>query len=201
MVKKHLFILLLTLIYSCTRIDNNHNFNPEAIKLQSAAHELIGRVEYDSALLLLNRALMLDSSYYVAYNSKANIYLHLNLADSAIMQLEQVLKLKPDFAEVWSSAGMLYERKGDLARSKDYYEKSVSLYNARIENSKNLEKDILRSNRVNRAFNLILAGRKEEGIKEVLLLKQEEPGAWDTIILNRFLTQSREEILDDYTPK
>lgn len=59
-------------------------------------------------------------------------------------------------------------------------------------------KVIARSNRLNRVFNLILAGQEQKGRYEALQLKQIEPYNQDTILINGFLTKSRQEILNDF---
>ena len=76
------------------------------------------------------------------------------------------------------------------------------LYDKIIENYKKTDKkDFTRSNRLNRAFNLILAGQELKGRKEALQLKQEEPNNYDTLIINGLLTKTRQETLNDYLKK
>jgi len=202
MTKELIFLLTIILVHSCSNKEQENKFNPKAIELDTKAAEIIARGEYDSAMILLDKALQIDSTYHYAYGLKASIYMMKDLPDSAISQLEKQLKLAPKFAEVWSGTALLYDKKGDTLKARKYYEKSIALYNKRIENQeKSSKKDIVRSNRLNRAFNLILAGQEQKGRTEALQLKREEPNNFDTIIINSLLTKTRKEILDDYTKK
>lgn len=194
--------MTIILIYSCSNNQHEISFKPEAIELEYEAANLFSQGENDSALLLLDKALQVDSSYYPAYGLKATIYIEENLLDSAIIQLENQIIFKPDFAEAWTLAGILYDRQDDTLKAKEYYEISIMLYDQRIENYKKTDKkDFLRSNRLNRAFNLILAGQELKGRKESLQLKQEEPNNYDTVIINGLLTKTRQETLNYYLKK
>jgi tetratricopeptide (TPR) repeat protein len=200
MTKFFIFISTIVLAYSCSNNKQENKFNPKAVELDFNAANLIAKGEYDSAMVLLDSALQIDSTYHYAYGLKANIYMMKDLPDSVISQLEKQLKLAPEFAEVWSGTALLYDRKGDTLKAREYYNKSITLYDKRIENpEKSNKKDIVRSNRLNRAFNLILAGQEQKGRTEALQLKREEPNNSDTIIINGLLTKTRKEILDDYT--
>lgn len=202
MTKFFIIISAIILVYSCSNKKQENKFNPKAIELDTKAAELIAKGEYDSAMVLLDKALQIDSTYHYAYGLKANIYMMKDMPDSAISQLEKQLKLAPKFAEVWSGTALLYDKKGDTLKAREYYNKSITLYDKRIENpDKSSKKDIVRSNRVNRAFNLILAGQEQKGRSEALQLKREEPNNFDTNVINGLLTKTRKEILDDYTKK
>jgi tetratricopeptide (TPR) repeat protein len=202
MMNKLLIVLMIILAYSCSNRQQKIRFNPKAIELDNKAADLMAKGSNDSALLLLDKALQIDSSYYPAYGLKASIYINNDLPDSAISQLEKEIKLKPDFAEAWTLAGMLYDRQGDALKAKEYYEKSITLYDKGIETPiKTGKNELTRSNRLNRAFNMILAGQKQKGRKEALQLKQEEPNNFDTLIINGLLTKTRQEILNDYIKK
>ena len=202
MTNRLIIILTIILVYSCSNNQHEISFKPEAIELENKAANLISQGENDSALHLLDKALQVDSSYYPAYGLKATIYIQKKLLDSAIIQLEKQIVFKPDYAEAWTLAGMLYDRQEDTLKAKEYYEKSIMLYDKRIENYKKTDKkDFTRSNRLNRAFNLILAGQELKGRKEALQLKQEEPNNYDALIINGLLTKTRQETLNDYLTK
>ena len=202
MTNRLLLILTIILAYSCSNNQHEIRFKPEVIELDNKAAKLIAKGENDSALMYLDKALQIDSSYYPAFGLKATIYIDKNLPDIAIIQLEKEIKFKPDFAEAWTLAGMLYDRQGDTVKSKQYYEKSISLYDKRIVNPiKTDKKDLTRPNRLNRALNLILAGQEQKGRKEALQLKQEEPNNFDTIIINGLLTKARQQTLNYYIKK
>jgi len=202
MTERIIIILLTVVIYSCSNNRQADRFDPKALELDSKAADLTMNGKEDSALILYDQALQIDSTYYPAYNNKANIYLNKGFPDSAIIQLEKTLKLKPDFAEIWSFVGMLYDNKGDTLKAKRYYEKSITLYTVRIENpDRTSKKDITRSNRLNRAYNYIFDGQVQKGRTEAIQLKKEDANNIDSNMLNDMLTKTRQEILNEFTKK
>jgi len=85
---------------------------------------------------------------------------------------------------------MLYDFSGDTIKAKSYYEKSIEIYDQRISNPD--KKQDLESNRLNRAFSLILIGKEKEGKEEFKNLKSENP---DNIIIDEFLKINKQDYI------
>ena len=202
MTNKFLLILLLTLIYSCHCKGQEIKFNPKALDLDNKATDLVMKGKLDSALLLLDKAIQADSTYYPAYGLKASIYSQKHLPDSEIVQLENELKLKPDFAEVLCSLGMCYDKKGDSLTAFKCYNKSIELFNQRIlYPDKTKKTDYTRANRLNRAVTKILTGQVKQGQDELQELKKEDPDNIDSYIINSLINKSRQEVLEELMKK
>ncbi len=188
-MKKHLlFGLILILGISCQ--DKKSKYNSEAIELNNNACELMKLGLNDSALILLNKATTLDSTYYTAFINKVEIYYQSKDYKKALIEAENILKVKPDFAEAWTYSGMLYEIFGDSTKAKIYYEKSVDLFEQRIKNSK--DKNSIISNRLNKAFSNILLGNENEGRKELFELKEKYK-----LNIDYYLTAKRSDLVND----
>ena len=145
----------------------------------------------DSALILYDKAIELDETYYLPHSNKINIYLGRKQFDEAVYESEMVIKKKPDLAEGWVFAGILYDRKGEIEKAEQYYKKSIEIFNDRIANSD--KADMISANRLNRAFSYILLGQEEKGKAEMTLLKKEEP---ENIMIDEFLKISKEEYIN-----
>jgi len=167
-------------ICSCST-QTDKNYDPKAISLNDQAIELIFN-KPDSALILLNKAIEIDETYYVAYNNKVNIYISEGKLDQAIISAEKGVKHKPDLAESVSMLGMLYDYTGQTDKAKEQYQRALEIYNNRLENSEKNK----RANRLHRAHILLLLERKSEGQSEVDKLIKEYPDFFATQIIVDF---------------
>jgi tetratricopeptide (TPR) repeat protein len=187
---KRYLILALILILNVSCRDKKPNYNPEAIELNNKACELMKNQMNDSALILLDKATSIDKTYYTAYGNKIEIYCQRKDYLKAIIEAENELKAKPDLAEAWTFTGLLYDWRGDTIKAKDYYQKSISLYDKRISNED--YKENLISNKLNRAVSLILLGNEKAGKDELKKLKELNP---DEFNIDEFLKMSRQDYL------
>ena len=85
---------------------------------------------------------------------------------------------------------MLYDFLGDTIKAKSFYKKSIEIFDQRISNPD--KKKDLESNRLNRAFSLILVGKEKEGKEELKKLKSENP---DNIMINEFLKMNKQDYI------
>ena len=115
----------------------NTEFNSRAIKLNNRAIDLYSYVGgepvskrdsllLDSALVLLNKAIKIDTQYYLAYANKAMILSKFKKYPEAIEVLSYIVRIRPNYAEGFANQGFLYEKTGN-------YEKAVAKYHEAIE--------------------------------------------------------------------
>lgn len=192
--KKRLIICLLgsiTIFQSCKGQDKKLGYNSKAIEMNNKAVKYTQTFKEDSALILYDKAIELDETYYVPHSNKINIYVSKKQFDKAVYESEMVIKKKPDLAEGWVFAGMLYDRQGETEKARKYYEKSIEIFDDRIANPG--KEEMILANRLNRAFSYILLGQVEKGKTELTLLKQEEP---ENFMIDEFLKISKEDYLN-----
>ncbi len=154
---------------------------------------MMARVQYDSALILFDRAIKIDETYYLPHANKIGIYTQRGQYDKAMHESDMVVKKEPDLAEGWAMAGMLHERQGDIETAKRYYKKSIEIFDSRISNPD--KEDDIRANRLNRAFSLILLGYEREGREEMTKLKAEEPDSPDNMVIDELLKMSKQDYM------
>ncbi|MCB0762665.1 MAG: tetratricopeptide repeat protein [Flavobacteriales bacterium] len=185
------FLIFISILQSCNGQDKKPEYNPKAIEMNNKAVQYAQTFKEDSALILYDKAIELDDTYYLPHSNKISIYVERKQFDKAVYESEMVIKKKPDLAEGWVFAGMLYDRQGETEKAKKYYEKSIEIFNDRIANPD--KTDMISANRLNRAFSYILLGQEEKGKAEMTLLKKEEP---ENIMIDEFLKISKEDYIN-----
>lgn len=161
-------------------------YNPEAIKFNDKAVEFINNGNLDSALLFLEKATEIDSNYYLAYCNKSNIFIKKGEYKKAILELENAIEAKPDFAETVFYLGMLYDFTQSSEKANELYRKSIKLFDERLKKH-NLDQV---GNRSNRAVAMILLGNVSEGNDELKKLIDKYP---ENIIIQKFLNFDKEK--------
>lgn len=152
---------------------NSGEFDAEAVALNKRAVVLMSANKLDSALILLDKAIKTDKTYFVAHTNKATLYINRADYNNARKELELALEINPDMPESWLMAGMLSERIGDTIKANKYYQKSVEAFDKTLSNSQENNKIV--PTRMSRAMALILMGKEQEGREEMAKLKQENP--------------------------
>jgi tetratricopeptide (TPR) repeat protein len=162
-MKKVIFSLLVVALASCSEEKNEQitevpKFNKKAVELNNKAVTLSEQQKLDSALLLYDQSIAMDSTYFLPHKNKIEILIKRKEFEKAKIESEAVIKLEPKMAEGWFIAGLIQELTGDTIKSKEYYSKSIDLYNLRIENPK--LKSEINQNKLNMAFSKIFIGDK-----------------------------------------
>ncbi len=183
-------LILVAILHSCKGQYRIPEYNPKAIDYNNKAVQLMQLMEYDSALILLNKAIGIDKNYYVPYSNMTEIYLSRKQFDKALQACDKVVEIKPDLAEGWTFAGILYDRKGDSSTAKKYYKKSIDIFDNRINNP-DKKKDLF-ANRLNHAFAMILLGQDKAGKDEMRILKSENP---DNMMFDTILNFNKEDYI------
>lgn len=184
-------LISFIILQSCKKQDNKSIYNPKAIEMNNKAIKYAQEFKKDSALILYDKAIELDETYYFPHSNKINIYVERKQFDKAIYESEMAIKKKPDLAEGWVLSGMLYDKQGKTKKAKQHYKKSIKIFGDRIANTD--KSDIIFNNRLNRAFSYILLGQAKKGKTELNLLKQQKP---KNIIIDVFLNINKEEYIN-----
>jgi len=186
-------IFISLILTNCSEPKPNVNHNQNAVELNKKACELIIKDQYDSALILLDKAIALDKNLYTTYGNKITIYCNLRDYKHALSESQTQLKIKPDFAEGWQIQGMLYDVLGDSLKAKESYRKSIELYDAKISDPNNVKyKDTYK---FNRAISLLLSNKDIEAKKELKELRDQNS---DDKSIDEFLNMTKRDLLDTF---
>lgn len=192
-MKRLIFLSLMGIfIWSCSQPGKKDVYNPQSIELNNKAVKLLQNKSLDSALVLFDQAIALDSTYYLAHSNKVGIFMVKKEPEKALAEIETAIRLKPDLAEGWVSAGMFHEGMGDSLTAQAYFKKSVELFDQRILNPEKAEQVF--GNKVNRAVSLILLGKEMEGKEELSKLKAENP---DNSFIDELLKRNKQDFINE----
>ncbi len=183
--------LLAIVAVSCIQQEKKDAYNSQAVEMNTLAVEFMQKFKNDSALILSDQAIELDKTYYLPHVNKVKIYLSRNDFSKALSECKTSIDLKPDYAEGWVMAGILYDLKGDTKHALESYQKSIELYDMKIADRN--EKHNIQSNRLNKAVSLVLIGQEKEGKQELNRLKSEYP---EMKITEAFLNLSKKDYLN-----
>lgn len=183
-------ILIVCVLQSCVGQDKP-KYKKAAIEMNTEAGKYRMDFKADSALVLYDKAIELDETYYFPHVNKATIYLENKQFNKAIFELEIALEKKPDLAESWTALGALYDYKGQSEKANTSYKKSIDIFSKRIENSANSKLKF--ANQLNRALSYILMGQGELGKIELRLLKKEDP---NNLMVDTLLASTKKDIIN-----
>lgn len=196
MTKKEIFLMLLIFLFTLISCNGQEKkpvgeFDKNAIELNNTAIKLSTEQKCDSALVLLDKAIEIDPNNYLFHSNKANIYCQLKKFQEASSEVDKAIKIKPDLAEGWTIGGMLFDIQGDSVKAKEYYQKSIEIFDKRILDPE--KKKFILANRLGRAVSLILSGKEQEGRSELKKIKKENPNDQTT---DMFLETTKKEIIN-----
>lgn len=192
-MKQLIFLSLMGIfIWSCSQPGKKDIYNPQAIELNNKAVKLLQNGNYDSALVLFDQAIALDSTYYVAHTNKVGIFMVKKEPRKALAEIETAIKLKPDAAGGWELAGMFHDGMGDSIAAQSCYKKSIELIDQQISKSENAKQTF--AFRENRSVLLILLGQEMEGKEELHRLKIENP---DNPVIDELLKRSKQDFINE----
>ena len=161
-------LLIVVLVLAATAVvgQTSERNRLYARKLNDLACGPLKLANPDSAIQLLQQAVALDSMNTAARTNLAGQYVQRHEYALASKQLQEVVRIKPAFAEIVFWLGVIEEQLGRLGSARTHYLRSVKLYDDRIATGGSN----LVANRVNRAVALLFLGRKGEAKREIDIL-------------------------------
>lgn len=104
---KKIVLLISILFVSVLTTACINNFAVQ--ELNNKAKESLNNGETETAICRLKSSLDLDSNMYETHYNLAVAYISAKQYDDAVKSLDEVVKLKPDFADTYYSLGLAYE--------------------------------------------------------------------------------------------
>ncbi len=148
-------------------------YDADAVALcDDASYEMMN-FNYDAALPLLDEAIELDSSYYVAYSNKATILAANQQYDQAAEALRKVIHLQPHNAQAYTGYGAVLMRLDRRDEAEEQFRLAIAAFNAQLEDDPENSWTIM-----NRAVPVFLLGKKKLAIRELdrIAAKGEQDG-------------------------
>lgn len=151
---------------SCRDKIKERSYNPKAIELNNRAMDIysinVGNPDSTKkAIQLLDAAITLDSTYYVAYGNKSTILCGLGDEVGSLEVLKKILSIDSSILELKMGMGFMLEKMGKLNEANIIYKSVLHSYDQKIKlepNNHNLKLD--------RAFIILFTEGKDKGILE-----------------------------------
>ena len=162
---KLILLFILIGLYSCGQNNAKHKVDPTAVSLNNKAMTLVKFIDNEDsskkAISVLDNATAIDSNYFLGYYNKLMFLDQLKQYDKSVLTVNKLIQLRPYAHDLYLTAGIIYERKGNTSSSKIYFEKSLAICNKVLDTIKISNSDyiMLISNKV---VNLIMLNRNSE---------------------------------------
>ena len=198
MTLKFTLILLLLGLFSWGQTGSKPTINPYAKKLTDSAARMTFQMTdsgYRKAILLLDQATAIDSSFFLAYYNKLVFQSQLQQYNKALVTCKNLIRIRPMAPDLYLTCGGLYEITGDSVSANKNFQTALSLYNSITDtmSTSNRNYDMLS---INKAIDLILLDQQIKG-NELLkqLYNRQTDEAYKDLILS-FMNKNRKELLE-----
>lgn len=200
-MKKLVILIVVACCLSCKSSHSQQKINPEAVKLNNQALDLVmhsGGQEndkiFEKAIALLNQAIKMDSNYSNAYLNKFTDQNELKKYSDAIVTGKQLIALRPNNVNIKLMVGEDFEKLGDTTASVKYYDDALSGYN-KILDTMSVNNKAYSSFLSSKAINLILLNRQKEGFEILNTMAAKETDHYLKQMYVQYLTMSRNDWL------
>jgi tetratricopeptide (TPR) repeat protein len=169
------------------QVDLKHH----AARLADSALQLVmNKDDMRGAIALLNQATEADPGFVMGFANKLTFQLSLQQFDDALLTANALLHLRPFVPEYNQIAGVIHEKKGDTLISRQYFLTAQKILDSTTISDRN--RTMLP---INRALNLILLNKQEEGRSLLKDLYAKETTEFNKALIKEFINTSREELV------
>ena len=84
--------------------------------------------EYDSAEILMNKAIEIDPDYAEAYLERGALFLTRREIKNSISDFKTALKIDPNYTDAIYNLGYVYFQLKNYDQAKKYFEKAISVF-------------------------------------------------------------------------
>jgi tetratricopeptide (TPR) repeat protein len=175
----------ITFIFLLTQGCDESPYHPDAMSLQREAMKVYKR-KPDSALSVLDKAIAIDPSYHISYNTKAMVLQRKGELEKAIAELHKSLRWNDNQPEVHLQIGMLHDVANRPEKASDAYLRAIALFDMHIAQNNAPNGD----HEVNRAIASILNGEQEKGNERLERCANDFP---DHPVLSKLIERKEQE--------
>jgi tetratricopeptide (TPR) repeat protein len=201
---KFISVFLLIAFVSCEQNSTKHKVDPAAVQLNNQAMTLVPYIDNaDSskkAISLLDKAIEIDSNYFLGYSNKLMFYYQLKQFDKALLTNNRLIQLRPNAHDLYMRSGMLYEQLGDTASSKTYFKRSLAICNSVLDTMDKRNRNFVMLT-TNQAINLIMLddSAKANDILKTLYDNQPDDPKFDNVekkYIQSLMGKSKSDLID-----
>lgn len=150
---------------------------------------------YSEAIQLLDKAILIDSSYYPALANKMTLQLEAQQFKEALGTIKQIERLKV-YPELYMGEGLIYYKLGNNDSSNVYLMKALQLYDTQLDTMSKEHKSY-RSYLINKGVLLIILNRNNEGLKILKKMFVTEKNEWIKNSLSHLMKTNKEKLINE----
>jgi len=162
-----LTVLAILILRSTGVCQTPQELNNDALEMSQLSTE---RNVIERAVALLDSAIAIDPLYDVAYSNKISILCRIGDKQRALKTINSFLKIRPERGQLYVIKGNILEAMEDVEGAKKCYRRAMAKADSLVQRGKASPNDLL-----DRAFLILLAVDKKEGIEELERLQKEYP--------------------------
>ncbi len=150
---------------------------------------------YEKAIGLLNKAIQIDSNYFIAYLNKFNFETLLKKYKDALVAAKEMVRLGPNDSTVKFMAGKMYDETGDTVNAKIYYQDYLKFCDHKLDtmSAKNRNYKFIEEQK---AFVLILLNQADKG-HDILKKLYSKSDDWEKDFYTLDMRLTRTNMLED----
>ena len=211
---KHFIVFLLIFIISCGKQNNKSNkIDSTARLLNDSAVSLANNIPLSldqpnkfknenllKAILLLDQATEIDSNYLIAYSNKLSYQCELGQYERAVETAKHIIKIRPHFADIYGTIGMLYYKMNDSISSNKYFSNALIQYDYFLDtmNINNINYFTLR---MNKAVTLKFLGQNALGNNMLDELNNKQTDSTFKQLIASLKGKSKDELINYFEQK
>lgn len=193
-----MLLLLAGCLFSC----KHSKYNREAIELNDSAVAIqmkqglsYEKQSLNDAIALYDKAITIDSTYFLAYFNKFLLQTQIQHYNEAIETGKKAIKMRPNDGTLKMLLGETYERMGDTITSKKLYNNALLDFDDELKKD-SVDSKLYKNAQYNKACDLIILHEKEkaDGILKELIDKENSLSGNKWMYLEA-IGKSREEII------
>ncbi len=201
-MKQIFYILTIMVFISCGHPDKKvekFQIDKKAKELNNQGVELAMTFNNDSileAIRLFDQATNIQPDYYLAYWNKFVYQNQLGLTSNAFETLKILEKLKPRNPDLKVTAGIFIELSGDSVKAREKFIQADQIYTTMLD-TLSTEADPFQTIMTNKAVNLKLLGRENEGNKILKDISSKISDENFKELIDNFTKMTRKELIEN----
>lgn len=197
-----LFFLFSISFYSCAqnKVKTEKINNAAArftYKIIPLSHHIENIDSCNKALLILDSATAIDNNCFLCHYNKIIFIKSLKNFDKGIDAINNCIRLKPASHDLYMTAGILYELKGDSVNAAKVFKKSLAICQSVLDTM-----PVTNSNYImlasNKAANLIMLKKQDEASRQLQKLYHSQTDDLSKQIIGQLMNKSREDIISEF---
>lgn len=199
-----ILFFLVILVTACNDSARNsagkNQVNPRAKALNDSALKMAQRAFDDSASIakaisVFDQATAIDPEFYYAYWNKRAFQMQIGQYKNALATSKELIRIKPETPDFYSSAGVICEMLGDTIESQNYFQQADKKYKAILDTMQTSTRGyemLIMGN----GLNMVMMGEYEKGNSLLHKLYEEDADTTFREAIRPYLDKNKQQTIE-----